>query len=303
MKKTVFLTVLAACALLVSCKKPVNPDLPVITWASNTDFSQKELAPGLDAVVTASAPGKIQTLTIKLGLGAYGILANPYILVSANKSTGSGSPTFDLIDDTSTAAFLKTLGIQAGPSLRGKTVTEIDLEAILEALITGQPIENNTSFSMEIKLTDQAGNSVSKTAKFHFTSGPAFTWDANPAFDIVDLSAAEMSAKIKVTAYGKIDQFTITLESGAAPELVSYIKNRTSSATTVIDLVNDPKVADTFKDSFPSGSLVSGKTEVLLDFGLMYKNKYDFSPSTNVFTISVTDRNGKNGTVQAKFRK
>ena len=101
----------------------------------------------------------------------------------------------------------------------------------------------------------------------------------------------------------KINGLTIALESGAAPELVTYVKNRTTGSSLTIDLVNDEKVAETFASYFPAGKNISGKTEAVLDFSFMFANRYDFSPSTNVFTITATDGNGKQTVVQVKFKK
>lgn len=303
--KRVSKIVLAAllAVLAFSCKKPVNPDLPTINWASNPNFSQQELAPGLDGAISISAPGKIDLLSITFGLGDYTILANPYIGVSSNKGAGSKSPVFDIVDDPTVASFLQSLGMSGGSSLRGKTLANLNLVDILETLIKGQLVQNNTSFTMKIDLKDQAGNSTSATAKFHFTSFPEFIWEANPAFGTVDLNAAPIACKIKVTAPGKIEKLTVTLENGADNTLVSYIKNRTTGETLVIDLVNDEKVASSFKTYFPSGSAVSGKTELLMDFGFMYTTMYDMGASTNVFTLKAVDKNGKETTGQIKFKK
>ena len=297
--------IVAAVAALfaTSCKKPVNPDLPTINWASNPNFAQQELAPGLDGAISVSAPGKIDVLTITLGLGDYAILANPYIGVSANKGSGSKSPVLDVVDDPTVASFLQSLGMSAGSSLRGKTLANLDLVEILETLIKGQIVANNTSFTMKIDMKDQAGNTKNATAKFHFTSAPSFVWDNNANFATVDLNEAQIPVKIRVTAPGKIDKFTITLENGADSKLVEYIKNRTTGGKTVIDLIGDETVVSSFKKYFPAGDALAGKTEALLDFSFMYDQKYDMGASTNVFTLSVTDKNGKNTVTQVKFKK
>ena len=303
MKRTLMIVAALAALFATSCKKPVNPDLPAINWASNPNFAQQELAPGLDGAIAVSAPGKIDMLTITLGLGDYAILANPYIGVSSNKGSGSKSPVFDVVDDSTVASFLQGMGMSAGSSLRGKTLANLDLVEILETLIKGQPVANNTSFTMKLDMKDQAGNTKSATAKFHFTSAPEFVWDNNPGFAIVDLNEAQIPVKIRVTAPGKIDKFTITLENGADSKLIEYIKNRTTGGKTVIDLIGDETVVSSFKKYFPAGDALAGKTEALLDFSFMYDQKYDMGASTNVFTLSVTDRNGKNTVTQVKFKK
>lgn len=285
------------------CKKDVNPDLPALNWASNPSFSQQELVPGLDGVVSVTAPGKIDALTITLGLGEYAILANPYIGVSSNKGTASKSPVFDIVDDSVTAGFFSKLGMQVGSSLRGKTATTIDLVAVLESLIAAQPVQNNTNFTMKIDLKDQAGKSVSSTAKFHFTSAPAFSWDGNSSFAIVDLNGSVVPAKIRINAPGRFEKLTITLENGADDKLMSYVKNRTAGRTNVIDLIEDATVATSFKSYFPAGTSVAGKTDVTLDFAFMFDQRYDMGASTNVFTINAIDRNGKSTSAQVKFKK
>ena len=303
MKRSSIFLAVAACLMAVSCIKPLNPELPTITWAENSNFSQVELMPGLDANLVITAPGKIESLILTLGMGNYGLLANPYIKVSANKGSGSKYPVFDVIDDPGVASFLSGLGMTAGTGLRGKTLGSLDLAAIVTKLIEGQPVENGTVFSVDVKLTDQAGNIVSKIAKFHYTTGPSIVWDNNPNFDMIDLNEAQKPVKVSVNAPGRFEKFTVELEYGAAPELVNYVKNRTTDGKTVIDLIGDAKVVETFKDYLPAGDIVKGKTSAVLDFSFMYNIKYDLSTSVNVFTIYVLDKNGKDATVQVKFKK
>lgn len=303
MKRLSIILAFAASLLAVSCIKHLDQDLPTITWAENSNFSQVELMPGLDANLVLTAPGKIQSLILTLGLGNYGLLANPYIKVSANKGTGSKYPVFDVIDDPGVASFLSGLGMTAGTGLRGKTLGALDLAAIVSKLIEGQPVENNTVFSIDVQLTDEAGNIVSKIAKFHYTTGPSIVWDSNPNFDTIDLSAAQKAVKVSVNAPGRFEKLTIELEYGAAPELVNYVKNRTTDGRTVIDLIGDPKIEESFKNYFPAGAIVKDKTSAVLDFSFMYEIKYDLSSSTNVFTIYVVDKYGKDASVQVKFKK
>ena len=185
----------------------------------------------------------------------------------------------------------------------GQEQLRLDLKKILERILQGQPVDNNTSFSIEIKVTDMAGSPASKTAKFHFTAAPEVSWPKNPGFAVVDLDAAEMECKVNVWAPGKIEKMTVTLEDGAAPALVSFVKKRTTGGTTVIDLVNDEKVKESFKNWFPAGDAVSGKEQVVLDFSFMFQQKYDLEASTNAFTIVVEDKNGKQTEQPVKFKK
>ena len=300
-----FLYVIAAVTLLVSgCKKEqVDPTKPTISWESNAGFAQVELTATLDASITVLAPGKIQDVKLVLSLGSNNNLVNQYIKIQSNKSTNGSYPVLDLVDDDASANLLGGLGMRVGSSLRGREELKLDLKKILERILLGQPVENNSSFTIEIRATDQSGNSVSKTAKFHFTAAPAITWPKNPNFAVVELDAAEIECKVTVWAPGKIEKMTVTLEEGAAPALLSFVKNRTTGGTTVIDLVKDERVKDSFKSWFPVGDAVTGKEQVVLDFGFMFQQRYDLEASNNSFVVFVEDKNGKQTVQPVKFKK
>ena len=304
MKRILLATSLLAAAMFSSCKPQADPELPSVTWAANAKFSQMEWAPAADGNVSISAPGGFESITIGLGLGSFNLVANPYISTSANKGSATKAPILDVIDDAESVKFLNDLGIAAGPGLRGKTLTTMDLLAILEKLLKGQEINNNTVFSIDITILDKNANSVNKTAKFHFTAAPSFAWDGNKAFEIVDITDDSFTAyKVKVNAPGKFEKLTIKLEDGADAELVKKIKNRTTGGLSVIDLVNDETVATEFSKWLPSGKGVSGKTDVTLDFSFLRDWRSDFGPSTNIFTIFAEDANAKSSIVQVKFKK
>lgn len=309
MKRTLLFLVAVLAVVATGChkEKRLDPTKPTITWEANSSFNTVELTSNLDAAVTVKAPGLFQDLKLVLDLGNYNILANPYISNSANKG-GANAPVLDLIADGSSVAFVNGLGMKVGPTLQNKDSVALDLKVILEKILEGQPVENNTSFAATIRVKDQSGNEVTKVARFHFTAAPSFTWVKNQSFSEVDLDAAEMDCKVEVWAPGKIDQLTVTLGTAADPSLKMYVKNRTSENTTaigeyIIDLVNDPKVADSFKDWFPAGNAVSGKDQAVLNFGFLYALKYDLEPSVNVFSVTVVDKNGKSNFQSIRFRK
>ena len=305
MKKFLYLIAAATVLLATGCKKEevVDPTKPTITWSSNAGFEQVEMTATLDASITVLAPGKIQDLKLVLNLGANNNLVNQYIKIQSNKSMNGSNPVMDLVEDDSSANLLGGLGMRVGSYLRGKTELKLDLQKILERILLGQPVENNSSFTIEIRATDQSGNYVSRTAKFHFTAAPAISWSKNPTFSVVELDAAEIECKVAVWAPGKIEKMTVTLEEGAAPALVSFVKKRTTGGTTVIDLVHDEMVKDSFKNWFPAGDAVAGKEQVVLDFGFMFQQKYDLESSNNSFIIVVEDKNGKQTVQPVKFKK
>ena len=289
----------------VACKKEkVDPLKPTITWESNPGFRQVELTSDLDATVTISAPGQIQDVKLVLNLGANNNLVNQYIKLDSNKSKGGSNPVLDLVEDESAANLLGGLGMRVGKTLRGKEQLQLDLKKILERILQGQIVDNNTTFSIEVRVTDQANNPVSNTAKFHFTAAPTITWDKNESFGEVVLDPSDRKdCKVKVWAPGKIDQLTVKLEDGADALLTTLIRNRTTDSVTTMDLVNDAKVADGLKGYFPAASAVSDKDQVILDFAFMYDWSYDIGASLNVFTVHAVDKNGKEAVVQVKFRK
>ena len=304
MKRVLLLAAALMMVFLTGCKKnKVDPTRPSVTWESNSSFASKELTADLDAKVTVKAPGLFRELSLVLGLGQYNILANQYIKIGSNKGTASTSPTLDLVNDDSSISFVRSLGITAGSALRDREEVVLDLKAILEAIVKGQVVENNTTFTVEIRVKDQSDQSYSRKAQFHFTSAPVVSWAKNSDFAPVDVDASKIDCKVEVWAPGKIEKLTVKLESGAAQALVDYVKNRTTDGKQVIDLVEDAMVADSFKDWFPAGKSVSGKDQAILDFGFMYNLKYDLKASTNVFTITAVDKNGKETVQQVRFVK
>ena len=305
MKKFLYLIAAATVLLATGCKKEevVDPTKPTITWSSNAGFEQVEMTATLDASITVLAPGKIQDLKLVLNLGANNNLVNQYIKIQSNKSMNGSNPVMDLVEDDSSANLLGGLGMRVGSYLRGKTELKLDLQKILERILLGQPVGNNSIFTIEIRAADQSGNAVTRTARFHFTAAPAVSWSKNPNFAVVELDEAEIEGKVAVWAPGKIEKMTVTLEEGAAPALVSFVKKRTTGETMVIDLVHDEMVKDSFKNWFPAGNAVADKEQVVLDFGFMFQKKYDLEPSTNSFIIVVEDKNGKQTVQPVKFKK
>lgn len=302
--KRLFLFALSA-FLLMSCDDNIDQDAPSVAWPSNTKFSVVEMGTGFDTSISVNAPAKIESLTLTLGLGDYALLANQYINIGANKSTSNKAPVFDVIDDSKVAEFLSGLGMTAGTGLRGKTIGTLNLEAILEAIVKDQLVANNSSFTVDIKLSDQAGKTVSKVAKFHYTAPPSIVWTDNPDDEIVDLKQYSPSkfgpSKVRITAPGKIRDLTVTLEDGGDPALAKYIRNRTTGETLKIDLINDPKAEEAL--GFPSSKVLSGKTDAVLDFSFIYGVIPDLGASTNVLSVKVVDNNGKPCVHQLKFKK
>ena len=304
MKKLVYIIAAAAALLAVGCKKEkVDPAMPSIVWESNPSFGQVELTNSLDATWRVAAPGKFQGLKVVLGLGNYNILANPYISISSNKG-GSTNPVLDLMGDATSVSFANGLGMSVGQSLQNRTETQLNLKAILEKILQGQVVENNTTFTMEVRAEDQNGKSVSKSTKIHFTAAPTISWQKNPSFAVVDLDADPIDCKIDITAPGKVEKLTVKLEDGADASLVQKVKNRTTDGTTTFDLTAEANTTGAFSGGLPARSSVYDKDKVVLNFAFMYEEKMDMkTASTNTFTITVVDKNGKETYQRIQFKK
>ena len=138
-------------------------------WVGNSEFETVELARSQNAIVSIISARNImfQDFKLILDLGNYNILADRYISISRNQS-GDINPVMDLIWDSSSVAFIQNLGMTAGKTLLNRTEVRLDLKAILEAILIAQPLKNDTSFSIEIQVTNQSGYSASKTVKFHY---------------------------------------------------------------------------------------------------------------------------------------
>ena len=281
-----------------------TPENIYIAWASNPGFGIAELTSSLDAIVTVSASSKIQDLKLVLDLGPFNTMANQYIKIESNMGKNGSNPVLDLVSDESVIAFLSGLGMSVGASLRSRDTIKLDLKKILDRILIAQPVANDSSFSIEIKVVAQSGSTFSKTAKFHFTAAPDFTWEMNPSFGEILLDPAnKKDCKIKVWAPGKIDQLIVKLEDGADPFITKYVKNRTTGGSTTMDLVNDPMVSSSIS-GFPAPDAISGKDQAILDFGFMYDVvSYMSGKSLNTFTLKAVDKNGKDSAVKVKFRK
>ena len=304
MKKLVYIIAAAAALLAVGCKKEkIDPASPAIVWESNPSFGQVELTNSLDAVVTVSAPGGFQGLKLVLGLGSFNILANPFISISSNKG-GSVNPVLDLIGDATSVSFANGLGMSVGPALKSRTETKLNLKAVLEKILEGQIVDNNTTFTLEVRAESQNGKTVSKTAKFHFTAAPTISWKNNPTFAVVDLDAAPIDCQVEIRAPGKIEKLTVKLEDGAYPTFVERFKTRTTDGTTLYDLTSDANDKGAFSGGLPAKAAVADKDQVVLDFSFMFEEGRDMkSACMNTFTITAVDKNGKETRQQVQFKK
>lgn len=308
MRTRILIIAAAAAALFVSCKKE-DPDKISFAIEGDASFEKIELVESVDATVTVNAPGKLKELTLAFNLGDINSIVNQHIGIAANKGLGSKRPVFDLIGDATVVTFLQGMGIQAGASLEGEESYSFPLSRLMLALVNGQPIENNTTFSVDIIVKDQGGRSASRTAKFHFTSAPVINWKENPDFGTVTINPSYPALpnyyQVAIAAPGRIRELSVTLdETSSDPKLKQWILNRVTGNHAVIDFVTDPMAIAAFSDwTLPKNTIIKGAEKVTLDFRFMESNLYDFTGGiTDTFTLSVTDSYGKQTQAVLKFR-
>ena len=298
MKKIALLLAACAAVLCVSCKKAEDPNRIQFSIEGDGSLSLIELAESVNAQLVVSAPRKINAL----------YLANHHIGIEANQGTDKQNAVFDLIKDAKVVAYLRGLGIEAGESLTGRETVTIDVKKIILDLIKEQLVENNRTFSVIANVEDLEGVAANANLTFHYTSAPTIIWPGNTNFDTVTLDLNDpltvtqflKNSKIYISAPGKINALTVTLEDGADPALVRWITNRISGTKPVIDLVGDPKASSNFKEWFPT--MVKGYQEVALDFKFMSTVAPDLKTSTNTFTLRITDALDKKAEATARFR-
>lgn len=308
MKKIALLLAACAAVLCVSCKKAEDPNRIQFSIEGDGSLSLIELAESVNAQLVVSAPRKINALYLSMGLGGVNFVANQHIGIEANKGTDKQNAVFDLIKDAKVVAYLRGLGIEAGESLTGRETVTIDVKKIILDLIKEQLVENNRTFSVIANVEDLEGVAANANLTFHYTSAPTIIWPGNTNFDTVTLDLNDpltvtqflKNSKIYISAPGKINALTVTLEDGADPALVRWITNRISGTKPVIDLVGDPKASSNFKEWFPT--MVKGYQEVALDFKFMSTVAPDLKTSTNTFTLRITDALDKKAEATARFR-
>lgn len=299
---------IAVLLLAASCKKdkkdtPVDTK-PVISWEANSSFGQTEIKSDMDATLTISVTEGVQAFTLKftsLPADLLGVVKQ-HIGTTANRTGGNANtPVMDVVDDATVAGYLSGLGIASGSSLRGKTGLSFDFNKLIQDILKNQVLENNSIISIQLAVVDQSDQSVSKTISFHYTSGPALTWDGNADFADVNLNTYTKGFKFKLNVPGKISLVTIQFDTKASV-LTTVLRNYTSSSSAlVLDLINDSKTISqlaAYKEIL-TGSNLAGKTSATLDLSdfivkVVKANLQD--NETCSLTINVEDALGKSAT-------
>ena len=289
MKKV--LICIAAVLALLSCKKSApDPGAPVITWAANEFFGIQEMGDNMDGKIVISVPSGIGSLQLKCTQAPdlSRVLLSQWIGIQTYKS----SLTMDLLSDAtlSDAFAAHKIATPAGKDLIRATSCTLDMKALLDAITEGLALDNGARFSFEISASNTAGVTVNKTAVFRWTAAatfpsniPSIYWlcpDDNP------------KQEWTITVPGKVAECTISFGGSNADErILNYIKNRSASKTTVIDLVNDQNVNAAFRldPVIKNAAMVTLKLS-----GLLQDLGYECSPRTSTdMVITIKDTLGK----------
>ena len=269
--KKILLMAVAAFALFGCNKNNTvdNSQKPSVAWEANASFDEMEIATDMDARVVFTVPEGVSSLKITLSIPATLIgVANKLIGTTSNKGTASRAPILDLVNDATAVSALKRIGFFPGAT-PDATFFSMDFTKLLNELAGDSVLDNASKFSFAISLVDKADNSLSKTVRFNWTSGPEITTIPEGK---IDLNSESPSLIMNIKAPGKIEKASITFSNlagapGQNEGILAYIKSFTKDGYAV-DLIENPSVAKAL--GLPSGSDVKDKTELTIDFSSLF---------------------------------
>lgn len=289
----------AAAVCFTGCKDDGGTDDPMPTVptialeGANIDQPQ-EMTADMSVKVNIAAEGKIQDLSISID--------SPFLTDEMLAAAGL-TKELNLANPASSAisAALESLGLPVGAGVVDKTVLSIDISSFIPIILTAY--DQTADHKFTVKVTDQRGQSVTKTLTLHQTEGDK----AAPTIVLVDGDidqtqeiTAEMSVKVSVTAPGAIAGFTVDIDSPAlTPEMLASV-----DLASQLDLVNPGSMADGLSTlGFPVGDAVLGKTALEFDISalvpmiaLIYTETSDHN-----FTLTVTDKKEQQTVKTLKF--
>lgn len=290
MKKVLFYFV-AALALLSCSKKGPDPSAPSIKWESNAGFAVQEMGDDMYGTITVTCPTGIASLQIKattISNDDCRIIFKKWIGVQTYKS----SMTADLIADAAVATLFQEHGIATpvGTALIKAKSCTLNFKALLDALTEDLPLENGARFAFDIMVANTSGQVVTQTASFRWTAAATFPSNAPSIYWLQPDD--DRTLQLSITVPGKVSDLTISFEGEQADEgILSFIRKKSASKSTVIDLVNDSNV----KQAFHMEPVTKNAAMANLDLsGLMQDLGYECSPNSNTrMVITVKDTLGK----------
>lgn len=149
---------------------PEKPAAPTLSWAENPNFDTMELASEMSVKININAPGKIKDFIVNVKSDALSTILPA--MVSPENVKSDGSIDLDLINDAVAIENLSSL-LPTGDKLKGQTEVLFELSSLVPLiyqLATVDPDKyDNTNHVFTLKLTDEAGQSLSKEITFHYS--------------------------------------------------------------------------------------------------------------------------------------
>ena len=264
MKKTIMIMAAAAlCAgLLSSCGGSDSTPKPRID--SNFNFSKTyDIKGETDAVVTFTAPGGFQSLTVDFsfpqGYGA--LLSNRWGLKTDVNST---STQLDLLNDRNATTAMHL----SSTSPDGMEILSVDPMPMLVAITYSMVTSGDFSFTYNV--TDKEGQKASKTAKYIYASPPLIT-PASPSYQF-PTSKNKVVSNYKVDAAAGLTGLVLVVESSSENFMQGIeFKGATNGR---IDLGEGASVFAIVKEG-----KIYGKKSVNVDISGLLKEFLDYSAS------------------------
>lgn len=150
--------------------EPEKPAAPTLTWAENPNFDTMELASEMSVKININAPGKIKDFIVNVKSEALSTILPE--MVSPENVKSDGSIDLDLINDAVAIENLSSL-LPTGDKLKGQTEVLFELSSLVPLIyqlaIVDPDKYDNTNHVFTLKLTDEAGQSLSKEITFHYS--------------------------------------------------------------------------------------------------------------------------------------
>ena len=164
------------------------------------------------------------------------------------------------------------------------------IKALLDALSDGLPLENGAHFVFDIMVSNASGVVVTKTVTFRWTAAATFPTDAPSIYWLRPNDTNKLTLTIDVP--GKVNDLTLSFGGEQADAgILAFIKKKSASKSTVIDMVNDANV----QQAFHMAPVAKNAAQVTIDLSaLMQDLGYEASAGTSTdMTLTVTDVLGK----------
>ena len=139
---------------------PSLPAKPSLVWEANPSFALTELkSEGMSVEITVNVPGKVKDFLID-------VKSDCAEFEGVIKSMTGDGLTMDLVNNAALSS-LSDLGIPTGDSVKGKPTVPFSLSSLLPMILLYNP-EVNTYHTFTLKVTDEAGQTLTQALQFQY---------------------------------------------------------------------------------------------------------------------------------------